>query len=162
VRGCFVTSAQRDWRLYLAGDDRSMHVPETRAAGALVVPFYKRYRYRLDDVRIIADGSHNRHSGSMKLFWTCFSIDALVFAVVFYFFLDGLGDRTVSSFNIGIWLALVGIPALVLGGGLYLKRIERVGIGTALLAIGALPGVLAGGWMLLMVVLFALNPGTVH
>ena len=98
----------------------------------------------------------------MELFWTCFPIDALVFAVVFHFFLDGLGNGTVSSFNIGIWLALVGIPALVLGGGLYLKRIERVGIGTALLAIGALPGVLAGGWMLLMVVLFALNPGTVH
>lgn len=98
----------------------------------------------------------------MKTFWTFLSIDALVFLVLGYFFLAGLGDGTVSSFNIAIWLPLVGVPAAVLWGGLHLKAIGRLGAAKLLLALLAVPGLLLGGWMLLIVVLFATNPGAHH
>ena len=98
----------------------------------------------------------------MKTFWTFFSVDTLVFLVLFYFFLAGLGDGTVSSFNIAIWLPLICISAAVLWGGLHLKMIGRPGAAKVLLALLAVPGFLLGGWMLLLVVLFAMNPGAHH
>ncbi len=93
------------------------------------------------------------------MFLTCFVVDALVLLVLSYFFLIGLDDGTVSSFNIALWLPLICIPAAVLGGGLHLKATGRPRAATGLVALLAAPGVLLGGWMLLLVVLFATHPG---
>jgi len=100
-----------------------------------------------------------RYVPRMKLFWTCFAVDSLVFLVLFYFFLIGLSDGTVSSFNIALWLPLVGVPGAVLWGGLRLKAVGRPGAAKGLLALLAVPGVLVGTWLLLIVVLFATHPG---
>ncbi|MES2713885.1 MAG: osmoprotectant transporter permease [Pseudomonadota bacterium] len=95
----------------------------------------------------------------MKLFWTFFAIDTLVFAVLFFFFLEGLSDGSVSSFNMGLWLLLIGVPASVLAGGLLLNAKGRTRAAKALLATMAVPGLLAGAYVLLIIVLFASSPG---
>ncbi|MDB5317182.1 MAG: hypothetical protein JWO24_3026 [Rhodospirillales bacterium] len=61
----------------------------------------------------------------MKIFWTCFVIDSLVFLVLFYFFLDGLGDGKVSSSNIALWLLFISIPMAVLLGGCASRRSDE-------------------------------------
>jgi hypothetical protein len=98
----------------------------------------------------------------MKLFWTCFGIDALVLAVLLFFFFMGLADGSVSSFNAALWITMLVVPSLVLWGGLQLRKSGRRRMATGLLAILAVPGLLLGGWMLLLIVLFSMSPGAVH
>lgn len=95
----------------------------------------------------------------MKIFWTFFGLDSIVFAVLFYFFLIGLADGSVSSFNMALWLPLMLVPPLVLWGGLRLKASGRPGAANGLLALVAVPGVLLGGWMLLLIAAFEMQPG---
>ena len=102
------------------------------------------------------------HCAGMKLFWTCFVIDSIVFAALLYFFLLGRDDGSVNSFNIALWLALIGVPALLLWGALLLKKIGRSGLATGLLALLAVPGLFVGGWMLLLIILYSMNPGASH
>src|SRR5262245_17838868 len=71
--------------------------------------------------RRVAPGAGWGRCEAVKLFWTLFSIDAVVAAIVLFFFFAGLGDGTVSSYNIVLWLAILGVLAAVIGGGLLLK-----------------------------------------
>jgi hypothetical protein len=80
-------------------------------------------------------------------------IDALVAAVIVYFFFEGLADGTVSSSNMGLWMATLAAPAVVLGGGLALNARGRRGLAVALLAVLAAPGLLFGLFVLAMIVL---------
>lgn len=98
----------------------------------------------------------------MKLFWTCFGVDGVIFAVLFYFFLIGLGDGTVSSFNIAIWLPLIAVPAAVLLGGMHLKRLGRLRVAKLLLGALAVPGALLGAAFLFVIIMFATHPGAHH
>ncbi len=84
------------------------------------------------------------------LFWIVFAIDCAAALVALYFFLIGLGDGSVSSFNIAIWLALLGGIAAVLGGGLGLKANGRRGAGLVVLAILGVPSFLYGLFILLV------------
>lgn len=43
-----------------------------------------------------------------------FSIDAVIALVLLYFFFVGLGDGSVSSFNILLWLGILGATAAIL------------------------------------------------
>lgn len=67
------------------------------------------------------------------LFWFLFGVDCLAATTALYFFLWGLDDGTVSTFNIGIWALLLGGIGAVLGGGWWLRA-----RGYRLAAIGAL------------------------
>jgi hypothetical protein len=80
-------------------------------------------------------------------------IDAAAALVALYFFFIGLGDGSVSSFNIAIWLALLGGIAAILVGGWMLsaKGQRRAAIGV--LAILAVPAFLCGLLIVLMIVL---------
>src|SRR4051794_5026844 len=54
----------------------------------------------------------------LKIFYYIFlTINAITLAVLFFFFMWGLSDGTVSSFNILLWLAMLGIPSATLLGG---------------------------------------------
>src|ERR1051326_3740906 len=53
-----------------------------------------------------------------KILWSIDALTALVFVV---FFIIGIGDGTVSSFNIMLWLLILGILAAVLIGRLSLR-----------------------------------------
>jgi hypothetical protein len=85
------------------------------------------------------------------MFWIAWIIDALVTLVVVGFFLIGLGDGSVSSFNIGIWLVMLAGVGGVTGGSFALrsagKRIPALILALAL----AIPGVLVGLFFLILI-----------
>ena len=87
----------------------------------------------------------------MYLFWILWSIDALITLVLVFFFFIGLGDGTVSSDNGILWLVLlIGLTALLLGG-YWLSTHQYRLAATLLMALLAVPGILYGLFMLLMV-----------
>ncbi|OQY29762.1 MAG: hypothetical protein B6244_02950 [Candidatus Cloacimonetes bacterium 4572_55] len=65
----------------------------------------------------------------MKLlfFWIFLGIDALISAIVVVFFLLGLENRSISLFNVGIWIAILAALAVVIAGSLWLKAIGYPG-----------------------------------
>jgi hypothetical protein len=86
------------------------------------------------------------------LFRTFFAVDVVASAVIVYFFFVGLADGSVSSFNAGLWAAiLLGVVA-VLFGGWRLGAGGRRGVATALLAVMALPAFAFGLFALLLIV----------
>ena len=88
----------------------------------------------------------------MILFWIVFGIDAVAALAAFYFFLEGLGDGSVSSFNMTLWLALLGGVIAILGGGWMLNVNGRRRTAIGVLSILAIPSVLFGLFMLLIVI----------
>jgi hypothetical protein len=77
-----------------------------------------------------------------RAFWVFWSFDALVAAVVVFFFLWGLSDGTVSSFNIMLWLlALAGVAGVVFGS-LALRRAGYTVPAFLVLMALAIPGLL--------------------
>jgi hypothetical protein len=85
-------------------------------------------------------------------FWVTWAIDALISAIAFFFFLVGLVDGSVSSFNIGIWIALLAALVVVLAGSLWLKAVGRPGLGTMLLLVLAVPCVLYALFLLVVII----------
>ena len=87
------------------------------------------------------------------LFWILFGIDAIAAAVVIYFFIVGLMDGSVSSFNIALWMGLLATLTTILGGGWFLQRSGKRGAASAWLAILAAPAFLFGLFVLGLIVL---------
>jgi ABC-type Fe3+ transport system permease subunit len=85
-------------------------------------------------------------------FWIVWGIDAIIAGIALFFFVWGLSDGTVSSFNIGIWMALLAGIAIVVGGGLWLRSKGRSAAAMALLLILAIPGVLVGLFFLTLLI----------
>jgi hypothetical protein len=85
-------------------------------------------------------------------FWIVWGIDALIAAILVVFFFIGIADGSVSSFNIVLWMAILGTLTGVLWGGYALRGIGRSAIAVALLAALAIPGVLVGLFFLLIIV----------
>ena len=85
-------------------------------------------------------------------FWIPCAIDAVIASIAVYFFFIGLADGSVSSFNMGLWLCLLlGLGGL-LAGSFWLKGRGRTGAATALLWVLAAPGVLAGCFVLIVLI----------
>lgn len=76
--------------------------------------------------------------------------DSLIVFVVLYFFIVGLADGSVSSFNAGIWFALLLGLGVVMGGGAWLHSTGRKRSGLILLSILAVPGLLALVFVLIL------------
>jgi hypothetical protein len=75
-------------------------------------------------------------------FWLLWGFDAVIAFVVLYFFIVGLADGSVSSFNMGLWLIILLIPACVLLGSLWLRSASHSGSAKGVLLILAVPGLL--------------------
>lgn len=86
-------------------------------------------------------------------FWILWGFDALVALVVVAFFLIGLGDGSVSSFNAGIWTLLLLVVAGVIGGSLWLRSAGQRRFAHAVLLILALPGLLYALFLLMVLIL---------
>jgi hypothetical protein len=84
-----------------------------------------------------------------KILW---ALDAVVAVIFLLFFFLGLGDGSVSSFNMGLWLALLGGLAGVLFGSARLRAAGQRGLALALLALVAFPAVMFGLFMLIVIV----------
>jgi hypothetical protein len=87
---------------------------------------------------------------TFKVLW---GIDALIACVFVYFFVVGLGDGSVSSFNMRLWLGTLSTLAGVLSGSLALQRSGRTRLAISFLLILVVPGVLAGLFFLAMIII---------
>jgi hypothetical protein len=92
------------------------------------------------------------HKRKPLWFWIPWSIDALIAAVALYFFFVGLADGTVSSFNMGLWMLILFCLSVVVGGSIWLHSTGSQGIAIALLLLLAIPGVLCGLLLFLLVI----------
>ena len=88
----------------------------------------------------------------MWKFWLPWTIDTVVAGIALFFFFWGLADGTVSSFNAGIWAALLGALAIVVGGSLWLKVTGRRALGITLALVLAVPGLLVGLFFLALII----------
>lgn len=87
------------------------------------------------------------------MFWLPWGIDLVVALIFVYFFIVGLGDGSVDSFNIVLWLAILFVSVAVVGGSLALRASGRTVLAVALATIVAVPSVLIG--LLFLALLFA-------
>ncbi|MBK9109251.1 MAG: osmoprotectant transporter permease [Saprospiraceae bacterium] len=78
----------------------------------------------------------------MNFFWILWIFDALIALVAVYFFIVGLSDGSVSSFNIKLWLGLLAVLAIILGGSYWLYTHEKLVFAKRLLYLLAIPGFL--------------------
>ena len=90
-----------------------------------------------------------------RAFWILWGFDALIAAVFVFFFLWGIADGTVSSFNIVLWLGILAGLGTVIGGGLVLQRSGRTAGAIPLLLVPAIPGML---FVVFFVAVIALHP----
>ena len=90
---------------------------------------------------------------TMILFRILLAVDAAVAAILLYFFVTGIEDGSVSSFNILLWLVMLGGIALVIGGALALRARSQKLAANLLLALPAAPALLFGLFILLAVLL---------
>lgn len=74
------------------------------------------------------------------MFRVLFAIDAILGAIVVYFFFTGLADGSVSSFNMTLWLGILAGLALILVGGLWLNNNGHTAAANVLLFTLAIPG----------------------
>jgi hypothetical protein len=83
-------------------------------------------------------------SAAMTAYRLFLSVDIVALFIALYFFFAGISDGSVSSFNIALWLAVLGGLTAVVGGGYALKTRGRTSAGAAVLAVVAIPAILGG------------------
>lgn len=86
------------------------------------------------------------------VFRATFVCSALTTFVAAAFFVIGLGDGSVSSFNLALWLGLLSAMALSLWAGYAFHARARLVLAIAALAVTAVPGVLAALFVLILMV----------
>jgi hypothetical protein len=89
----------------------------------------------------------------MGLFYFLFAVDTLAALAVVYFFVVGVAEGSVSSFNIALWLTILAAVAAVIGGGFTLNRYGRRSAAKLVLAILGVPALLYGLFIVLLVVM---------
>ena len=88
----------------------------------------------------------------MIMFGTLFAINVAAGLVALAFFIIGLGDGTVTSFNILIWAAMLGVLFSMPWAAWAVRLRGRARLGTLLLLPVALLAVLGGVMILVMIV----------
>ena len=91
----------------------------------------------------------------MTFFRILVGIDIAVAAVALYFFDLGLRDGSISSFNMYLWMEILGCVAAVLVGGLLLNSSGHPRLAKGVLMILALPGV---AYVLFFLILIISHP----
>src|SRR5690606_39437462 len=80
-----------------------------------------------------------------------FALAAIVAAVFVVFFLIGIADGSVSSFNIVLWIGTLAVVGAIVIGGHALRAHGHTRIAIALLAVLAVPRFFYGLLMLLVI-----------
>jgi len=79
----------------------------------------------------------------MISFWILWIFNAVMSLVPIYFFMLGLSDGSVDADNMGIWMILLAVVALVLGGTYWLKTRNQMMAAKVVLIIAAIPSIIA-------------------
>ena len=79
----------------------------------------------------------------------CSTLTSIVLLV---FFLIGIADGSVGSFNMSLWLALLAAAGLSLWAGHVLRRHGKFGWAISVLAITAVPGLLAAFFLAVVLI----------
>ncbi|GAB2553872.1 osmoprotectant transporter permease [Spirosoma areae] len=88
----------------------------------------------------------------MTFFWILWSIDAVIALIFVYFFFEGMGDGSISSFNGGLWFLILAVLGAVLAGGYWLQTHQHEAGAKVLLGVLAIPGLLAGLFFLILLI----------
>jgi hypothetical protein len=91
----------------------------------------------------------------VKSFWLLWGFDVLIALVVLYFFVIGLADGSISSFNMGLWLLILLAVGGVVLGSLWLHSAGHSSAAKGVLLILAVPGLLC---LLFFLSVLLLNP----
>ncbi len=86
------------------------------------------------------------------MFWVSWAIGALVSVACVYFFVAGLMDGSVSSFNGGLWFVMLATCAGVMGGSYTLNARGRTTLALLLSLVLSVPGLLFGLFMLIILI----------
>jgi hypothetical protein len=97
-------------------------------------------------------GSDSKHARGNVLSLIALVCSALTSVVLVAFFAIGLADGSVSSFNMALWLVLLAVAGASVWAGHLLRSRNRFLAATAALSITAVPGLLAGFFLLLVLV----------
>jgi hypothetical protein len=84
-------------------------------------------------------------------FLILWGIDLIAAVIVLAFFVIGVGDGTVSSFNIVLWLAVLVGLAIIIVGSRTLHRRGNTAFACAVAAVLAVPALLYGLILLIAV-----------
>ena len=103
--------------------------------------------------RPLCSGDRLRYGCDMIFYRILLAFDGLVGAVLLYFFVTGIEDGSVSSFNILLWLAMLGGFAAIIGLALGLRARGHKAAANFLLLVPALPGLLAIVFLLMVILL---------
>ena len=87
----------------------------------------------------------------MIMFGTLFAINVVAGLVALAFFIIGLADGTVTSFNILIWAAMLGVVFSMPWAAWAVRLRGRARLGTLLLLPVALSALVAGAMILMMI-----------
>jgi hypothetical protein len=124
--------------------DRDAHVTLTVASGGHGMP--QDHPLKINALRWAPEP----HGRSM-FFKALFTIDLLIAGIVVYFFIVGLGDGSVSSFNMTLWLAILAGLAAILAGGYALRSAGRNALASLVLLVLAVPGALYAFFLVVVV-----------
>ena len=75
----------------------------------------------------------------MITFWILWIFNALMSLIPVYFFFIGLQDGTVDGSNMGLWLGILAVVCLLLGGTYWLKNKGQVVAAKVLLWLSTVP-----------------------
>ncbi len=88
-------------------------------------------------------------------FWLLWGFDAVITLGFVYFFLLGIADGSVSSFNIVLWLGILGTLGAGLGGSFFLKLKGQGVLAVIVLCLLAIPAL---GSLLFFLMILITNP----
>jgi hypothetical protein len=85
-------------------------------------------------------------------FWMLWGFDALVALGFVYFFFVGVSDGTVSSFNIVLWMTILGFFGVILAVPLWLRRLGYEIAAVCVLLVVGVPALLSLLFFLLILI----------
>ena len=88
----------------------------------------------------------------MRLYWFLWGWDALIALVFVVFFVWGLADGSVSSFNMVLWIGILAALGGVLGGSSWLRNAGHQRIAKVVLLSLAIPGFLVALFFLVLII----------
>ncbi|MBI3148489.1 MAG: osmoprotectant transporter permease [Betaproteobacteria bacterium] len=91
------------------------------------------------------------HALATVLYRGALAVALFVAAVAVVFFVIGVGDGSVSSFNLGLWAMLLGVCGATLWAGLVLRAKGKTVLAVVVLGITAGPGLVGALFLLLLI-----------